>query len=337
MNNILYIGQYSEGTTSKMRADILNKIVQPCNFEVIDTHVPFFRTNQLIRSLGFRYKIGPLIKKINLYIQQNLNDLQYELIWVDKGVFINQKTVQLLRSKSVKLVHFTPDPSFTYHKSKWFNDSLPYYDVCFTTKSYELDLYRKKIPVNKVVFVTQGFDKNLHKKADLDFSEKAGLLFIGHHEVNREKIFKLLLENHIHVTLAGIKWDKFAKKNQDNKYLNYLGRGVYGDEYVNTIQRAKIAWGAISKWIPEMHTTRTFEIPACGTALLTEKNEEINAFFNEDEVIFYDNENDLIQKVKYFLENDRELEEVTIKGRNRVIKDSYDYESILRKALNHIL
>jgi len=73
--NILYIGQYTSGTTSKMRAEQLKEIIhtsplgnREVNFNVIDTHIPFNNTTRLWRSIGFRYKCGPLIKKINRYI-----------------------------------------------------------------------------------------------------------------------------------------------------------------------------------------------------------------------------------------------------------------------------
>ena len=37
--------------------------------------------------------------------------------------------------------------------------------------------------------------------------------------------------------------------------------------------------GLLAKWVPELHTTRTFEIPACGTALVTERNSETALVF----------------------------------------------------------
>jgi len=61
--NILYIGQYTSGTTSKMRAEQLKEIIhtsplgnREVNFNVIDTHIPFNNTTRLWRSIGFRYK-----------------------------------------------------------------------------------------------------------------------------------------------------------------------------------------------------------------------------------------------------------------------------------------
>ena len=334
---VLYVGQYSDGTTSKMRCKVIQKILKPTIFQVIDTHIPFYKTHRLLRSFGFRYKKGPLINNINKYIIAALKEKAYDLIWVDKAVFLTPKTTALLRSRASKLVHFTPDPAFTFHKSKLFLKSLPYYDFLVTTKSYELEHYYKYIKTDKVLYATQGFDAKLHKASKHPFSKKEGFVFIGHYENQRGEVLEKLLQNDIKITLAGIKWNRFAEKHQDNPNLIYLGDGVYGEDYVKTLQNAKMAWGALSKWVPELHTTRTFEIPACGTALVTERNLETQSFFKDDEAIFYANENDLIEKITFFMNNDKPLEVLTKKGTSRAVTNAYDYNSILNAILKTIL
>lgn len=334
---LLYLGQYSDGTTSKMRADQIKSILNPESFDIIDTHIPFYNTPKLIRSFGFRFKKGPLVWNINRYIRKTIRKDHYDLIWVDKGIFLDIKNVKLLRAQATKMIHFTPDPAFTFHKSKLFNSSLPFYDYVITTKSFEIDYYLSRIDSSKLVLTTQGFDKEIHIKSNLDFSVKEGLVFIGHHEKEREQIIKKLLDKGVPVTLAGIKWDSLAQQYKNCSNLNYLGKGVYGKEYVKTIQQAKIAWGAVSKWIPELHTTRTFEIPACGTALLTERNKETVSFFQDNEAIFYNSEEEMIEKIMYYMNNSDELCELTQKGYEKVFHGGYDYQSILKTLLNKIM
>jgi spore maturation protein CgeB len=38
----------------------------------------------------------------------------------------------------------------------------------------------------------------------------------------------------------------------------------------------------------------------------------------------------MLQKIRFYLDHPKELEELTRKGRWRVLKDGYDYETILR-------
>src|SRR5689334_11661743 len=153
----LYVGHYDVGSTSRMRGEYLKQLLPEYEFVTINTDVPINATPKLLRSMGWRYKKGPLIRNINKYILKELNgNFEYDLVWIDKGVFIDPQIVQSLKQESRKLVHFTPDPAFTYHRSNLFYDALSLYDYCVTTKSFEIESY-KKYGV-KTIFCTQGYD-----------------------------------------------------------------------------------------------------------------------------------------------------------------------------------
>ncbi|AHM58648.1 hypothetical protein D770_01870 [Flammeovirgaceae bacterium 311] len=332
---VLYIGQYQTGSTSRMRGEKLKKLLTPTSFDIIDTYIPFINESRLFRSLGFRHKIGPLIRSINRYIEERLSG-NYDFVWVDKGIFITPETTNRIRTLTYHLVHFTPDPAFMFHNSRLFERSLALYDFAVTTKSFELTHYERLLDKTKIILATQGYDKNVHKPV-VDFHEKKeGLVFIGHHEVEREVLILHLLNHGVKVALAGIKWENFVKKNNHNHYLTYLGPSIYQDAYVKTLSAYQFGLGLLSKWIPEKHTTRTLEIPACGTALLTERNEETKSFYKEDEVIFFDTHFELVEKIKYYQTNLQELEALTQRGNVCVTKQGYDYESILHRILQQI-
>lgn len=332
MNHVLYIGIYSDGSTSKMRAEILQNILSSWKMDIINTNIPKLEMSHIWQSIGFRYKIGPLISKINRYILANFKRMHYDLIWVDKAIYLTNETTRLLREHTSKLVHYTPDPAFTFHRSRLFYSSLPLYDYAITTKSFEIEDFIRVIgSSDKVLYATQGFDRNLHRPV-IAWENKMGVAFIGHRESDRQEMIKAMLQNELYVTLAGIGWDKFVKKHS-SKYLNYLGPGVYGEDYVKAISGCLYALGSVSKWIPEKHTTRTFEIPACKTALLTERNSEIEGFYTEDEVIYYNDTTDLIRKIKYYDNHLDELKTLVENGYKKVQAGGFDYESIMKNLL----
>lgn len=316
-----------------MRGEQLKTIISHCQMQVINTHIPFGKSNRLVRSFGFRYKRGPLINSINQYITSSLSDKQYDLIWVDKAVYITKETTAQLRQKTKTLVHFTPDPAFTFHQSHHFKASLGYYDYAITTKSFEQVHYLNHLSKEKIILTTQGFNANTHQ-SQIEFSDKKeGVLFIGHCESERDLVLQRLIDSGIKVVVAGIKWEQFAKRNQNNPLLTYLGKGIYGADYAMALSTYQFSWGALSKWIPELHTTRTFEIPACGTALITERNAETSSFFNENEAVFYNTPEEMVERIKYYQNHPHELETLTNKGRERVIRDGRDYMNILKKVL----
>jgi spore maturation protein CgeB len=321
---VLYIGQCENGSTSKMRFEKLQFFFN-FQIELINLTPIIQNTPKFYRSLGWRFKIGPLISRINIAISKKIKNKMYDIVWVDKGVFIQPKIINELRYKTKKLVHFTPDPAFLYHQSRFFEKSIKYYDVCITTKSFEIDLYNSKGARN-CFYLTQGFDKNIHRPL-VNFAEKRyDVCFIGHYEKERAELIQLLLDNGIWVVLAGIKWEGFVKKNL-NKKLSYFGCHICGDDYAGLISKSYLGLGLLSKWIPEKHTTRTFEIPACKTCLVTESNNEIDSFFSDDECIKYLTNKDCLDQIVSILKTPDMIKQISEQGYKRVVKDRRDYES----------
>ncbi len=208
------------------------------------------------------------------------------------------------------------------------------YDHCISTKSYEVNDYKEHGAKN-LITCTQGFDPKLHRPYH-SFEEKSGVVFIGHHEKDREQILAALLQLKIPLVLAGIGWSDFALKHKNNLALKYLGTGTFGEGYARTISGALLGIGLLSKIVPEMHTTRTFEIPACGTALVTERNAETSSIFKEDEVIFFDDPAKLADKVADALRDPGGLRQVISKGQDKVRVGGYDYRSILQRIVTDI-
>lgn len=83
---------------------------------------------------------------------------------------------------------------------------------------------------------------------------------------------------------------------------------VYFDEYVEAINRTKIAVASVSKfrWLSMQYT----EIMACGTFLLADWAEDLDLMWLEDRrhFVLYDGLNDLKKKIHYYLKNDMERE-----------------------------
>ena len=89
MTNALYIGQCEKGSTSKMRfaaiQDIFNgKVI------LIDISKQICSSNKIFKSIAWRFNLGPLVWKINFMLFNFLvkNNTTFDLIWIDKGVFI---------------------------------------------------------------------------------------------------------------------------------------------------------------------------------------------------------------------------------------------------------
>jgi spore maturation protein CgeB len=333
--NILFIGQCEYGSTSRMRFEII-ELYYKTNVKLINISPIIKSMWKPFRSIGWRFQIGPLIHSINKTIKDEINnEVVYDLVWVEKGVFIKESTLFEIRKLTKKLVHFTPDPAFFYHQSRHFNNGIKHYDFCITTKKFELQNYFDNGTKN-VIYCTQGFDENIHKPM-VKFDDKIyDICFIGHHELERELILSSLLNEGYSIALAGIKWTKFVKRNSKNKKLYYFGSHVAGEGYSLLISQSKVGLGLLSKWIPEKHTTRTFEIPACGTLLVSEKNDETVGFFNDNEVLFYEKRESIPNQIAQILKNISDLKIKTIKGREAVVNGNFSHNKIMMSILEKI-
>lgn len=329
---VLYIGELIKGSTSSYRAEQIRSITKADIFHNIDTSLPVLKTGRLWRSIGWRYKLGPLVTNVNNSIINFLqNKDPYDLIWVDKAVFFNERTMNQLRGSTRTLIHYTPDNAFYSNRSPYFDKAIPFFDFCITTKSFEIQRYEEK-GAKQVLFCTQGFDREKHRPV-LSAVQKEGIVFIGLAEESRKDIIQLLLDEGFPVKLAGFGWEAFLKKNMKNSRLIFAGNSVMGEAYTKLIAEAKLGLGLLSKRFPELHTTRTFEIPACRTALVTEWNPEIARFFEDDEVCYFRSNSELVEKVRELLMNEEALQIIADKGFKRVTEGGYDYTSIMTALL----
>jgi spore maturation protein CgeB len=112
---------------------------------------------------------------------------------------------------------------------------------------------------------------------------------------------------------------------------------VYGDDYARALTGAKIGIGFLRMVCPDQHTTRSFEIPACGSMLLADRTEEHQAFFEEGrEAEFFGSPEELLDKVSFYSENEASRARIARAGRERCVTSHYDYVHRVQAVLNEI-
>jgi spore maturation protein CgeB len=92
----------------------------------------------------------------------------------------------------------------------------------------------------------------------------------------------------------------------------------------------------MSKKFPELHTTRTMEIPACGTILATQRTSETGRFYNDSEALFFDNFEDLSQKVNAIFSDPQKAQSLAEQGRRAVLRQPFSYPEIMANCLKQV-
>jgi spore maturation protein CgeB len=329
----LYIGIQTPGTTAQLRGAALKRLLPQANWIEIDTDSAFLHRPRWQRTLAFRLRTGPAVSAINHLIRQKLDSVSFDLIWVDKGVYLWPDTIKELRRLTEVLIHYTPDTAFFANQSRFFEATIDLYDKVVTTKSFELDHYRNRVSDDRLILATQSYDEQLHRMECNFLQKRNEVVLVGLCEPDREHCVDALLKQENQVRIGGRGWERFVSAHANNPLFHFEGAAIFGQHYVQTLSRAALGLGLLTKQFPELHTTRTFEIPACGTALATVRNAETTAFFTHDEAVFYETYEDLAHKAKTLLNSPAELQKITEAGHRRVRNGAFSNEQVLARVL----
>lgn len=110
----------------------------------------------------------------------------------------------------------------------------------------------------------------------------------------------------------------------------YHPESLFEQDYANACFSAK---GILNFLRPQnimeqSHNMRTFEVPAYGGLLISNRTEEqLQYFEDEKEVIYFDDINELYDKLTFYKKNNGLLERIKTNGKNRSIKSGYSYSN----------
>lgn len=330
---ILYIGQLTPGGTCLDRMNSLQRLGR----EIVGFDISGFQSPlRLLRSAQWRWHPGWLLRRLNEAIALCAQSIAaIELVWIDKGVWVFPRTVARLRAiTGARVIHFTPDPQLLFHRSRHFVRSIPLYDCIVTTKSFETELYREA-GAKQVILSQQSFCpiRYASPKPRKDLSANVG--FVGHYE-RHYGLHMAALAAEVELQIWGNGWLRASRRGRIPVGL-VKGSGLWGTDYVDALASFRIGLGLLSKYIPEQHTTRSFEIPAAGTFLLAERTPEHQGFFEEGtEAEFFSSPEEMISKARFYLSNDSARRRIAARGRERCHRCGYDTDSVLSNVLGKI-
>jgi glycosyltransferase involved in cell wall biosynthesis len=135
----------------------------------------------------------------------------------------------------------------------------------------------------------------------------------------------------LRIALYGRNWEKFSK------FAPYAKGIAENGKFMNTLMnRAKICFNGSPGASLHMHALEIMASSAFMISRSTYKDAApLDEYFSNDEVIYYIDETDLVEKIKYYLTND-ELRNQVAQRANQRIKALFSYQAIAGQILNSI-
>ena len=224
-------------------------------------------------------------------------------------------------NKDLIISQWNEDPvmsSLTYSKKNISNISTyaPFVDHNFITT--HPSVIKKKINTDNFHFFFVPVDNNIERFDVFNMNPKKDLFYAMSHGVNRAVLKKGIEDNRVEFL------DKLIKKISNIKY-DFYGfankQPIWGDDFNNALINSKMALN-LSRGKPTRYYSSNRIASVIGNGLLTfiDKRVQMSDFFNNNEIIFYDNISDLSDKIKFYSDNDKLRKKIAENGKKKYFK-----------------
>lgn len=336
---ILYVGDLKDGTTSKSRFEAICRLGHTVGPVATDPSRSPFQI-RLLSRIAFVAGYPLDLARAKQRILAAVRSKTWDVLWVDEVKTMDRTTLAEVRhiQPAIQRVAFIMDDPFSKHARGWrrFRNAVRSYDIhCVIRHASIPEL--QECGARRVLRYHKGFDPQLHRPVPVPPNmSRMPLFFAGHWEPKREADLAALIKAGLPLYLSGhADWRKghFWRVLQPHFHEG----GFYGERYAEAICAADIALCFYSQWNRDTENSRMYEIPACGTFMLAERNEENIRLFEEGlEAEFFGNANELIEKVWYYFNNAAARIAVARTGYARCRNSGYAYDERMMGLLQEI-
>jgi spore maturation protein CgeB len=300
---------------------------------ILDKKIPFTRVQRLL----WRFYQPALASIVSRAFVRSACAFHPDLVLVVCGRLISADALEILRQKTqATLFHFYGEDFFNpLNTTATLRHAAYLYDRFFTTKTFNVQ-EMAEIGLKNVTFIPHGYIPTCHVPVKLrqEDIKKYGsdLSFVGTWETERAAMLAQLQE--FDLRIWGDYWHKASKLLGLNKAIQ--SQSVWCEGLSRVFQASKINLAFLRKANRDRHTTRTFEIPACGGFQLSERTDEVLGFFEEGkEIECFDSLEELKDKARYYLQHESQRQQIAAAGLARVQHSRYSDTDHLQTILKY--
>ena len=262
-------------------------------------------------------------KNFQNYLIETFKNYKPDLLFFGHTTNIDLNTIDEIKSinKGLILSHWNEDPimpSLDYSKKNISNIKLYSNIVDHNFITTHPSVIRSKVKSDNFHFLFVPVDKNIECFDAYNMRPSNDLFYAMSHGVNRGILKKGIEDNRVKFL------DRLIKKIPNINY-DFYGfsnkQPIWGNDFNNAITNSKMGLN-LSRGYPTKYYSSNRIASIMGNGLLTfiDKKIQLSDFFNNKEIIFYNDINDLADKIKFYSKNDLLRKKIAKNGKKKYFK-----------------
>ena len=327
MKKFLLVSEFSNKETQYFYADSFFKFISRNQ----KYRVTKFNTNKPSWLGHFHAKIASIL---NIFFEFYLSalliieveKLKPDVIFLLKAEQINFRAIRYFYSKNICIFNFYPDSPFSFYNGNSNSNilqSLPFYETFFCWNE-RFNYSLQTAGARKIKYLPFFADQELFYPETMD--PKYDISFVGAWDKKREDMLNIVAQAFADkkIFIAGPNW-----QNSTSETLKPLicHKSLTQAEMRTVFCQTKINFNILKEQNKASINMRTFEIPSCGAFMLSEDSIDQKNYFESNVEAGYFNEQNLTEKINFYLKNDNE--------RSKIAKKSF--EKNINYSLSNLL
>jgi spore maturation protein CgeB len=336
---VLYVGPEYHGSNGTCWRDAWRELGMTVTTVDAERLLPWPKTvRERVAAKVYRRPPAAMVDRLNGAIVGALAEFRPHLTYFVQGRYVKAETAEAARQYGEVVLYCNDDMYNPANRTYTAGALIKAVDCITTTKSFNVDEFARA-GARRVVYLPNAFDPKIHFPAKLAPEDRAAfagdIAFIGTFRPERAdylgRVADAAAEGVLNVWGGG--WHKMSRLSYWRRQQAWArlrrsirGRELWGEDMGKALQANKIALGLLYHANRDLHTSRSFEIPACGGFMLAERSVEHQEYFVEDhEAVYFDTFDEMMDKIRYYLRHDAARTRIAAGGYRRCLDSGYRY------------
>lgn len=332
---ILHVASYAPNGTPPHRAASMRRL----GHDVVDFDLdPLLgRPSRLAAALRIRLLVGPTVNAVNQRLLEVARDSTFDLVWLDKPIWVRPGTVRALRASGAAAVSYMPDNPFGPRGDpgwRLYRAAVAEYSAHVIANPAGTQCYRDASAA-RVLLMPVPYEPTVHYPPPDGWSDAdrdVPVSFVGSPHDERADFFRTLARDHdITVRVWGEPAAWASVFSAAEMAMFHAGSAVYHDDFRRIIWRSRINLGFVARANLDTFAQRWFEISGAGGFLLAERTEDgLRTFDSGSEAAFFGDVAECAAQIRRYLPDEVLRAAIARAGHARAVASGYDNDARLR-------